>query len=223
MFALLLTAVVVAGFLRCVLRRRTVVEYYVCLYVCALLVFPGSRQQRYMVPLIPFFWFYFLTALDAALDAVLPPSRPPRSEAGGGGGSDCRHRLPPDFECGHERAGQRCPRRPELHEPATPDRFRDALAWIQAHTPADSVFMWAKPSLGYVLAGRRAVKIPGTRPEAIRSALRDLNVDYVVVHPTWKGAQPLERVMERYPEHRTMVHQDGGVAVYRMIKRPSTQ
>ncbi len=71
-FALLLTAVVVAGFLRCVLRRRTVVEYYVCLYVCALLVFPGSRQQRYMVPLIPFFWFFFLTALDAALACCAP-------------------------------------------------------------------------------------------------------------------------------------------------------
>ena len=54
MCALLATAVGVVGFADSVVRRRTLVEYYVLFYVCALLAFPGSRQQRYMVPLIPF-------------------------------------------------------------------------------------------------------------------------------------------------------------------------
>ncbi len=207
--ALLLAAGVFAGFMHRAMRERTVVEYYVLLYMCALLVYPGSRQQRYMVPLIPFFWLYLLTAL---------------------GWLFARFRVQP----GRERAP--LVRVVALglvlvnaltavvvnvvqggvgyYEPAGPDKFRDALAWIKASTAPDSVFMWAKPSLGYVLVERRAVKVPSGPPEVILATLRDRHVDYVVVHPTWKGATPLRRLIEDHPEHVTLAHRDGNVAIY---------
>ena len=84
MCALLATAIGVVGFADSVVRRRTLVEYYVLFYVCALLVFPGSRQQRYMVPLIPFLWFYFLVGLggccgECPLAAIVRTRRPWRA------------------------------------------------------------------------------------------------------------------------------------------------
>ena len=80
--------------------------------------------------------------------------------------------------------------------------------------------MWAKPSLGYVLAGRRAVKVPSGGPERIiRGApSRQGSVDYVVVHPTWKGARGLAGLVDRHPSDFNLVHQDGRVRVYRVAK-----
>jgi hypothetical protein len=104
------------------------------------------------------------------------------------------------------------------HEPTSPDRVLDTLGWVRKETPAQSVFMWAKPSLGYVLGGRRAVKVPSGGPERIIRALREGNVDYVVVHPTWKGAGGLARLVDRHPNYFNLVHQDGRVGVYRVVK-----
>ena len=104
-------------------------------------------------------------------------------------------------------------------EPASVDRVRNTLAWVRNETPAQSIFMWTKPSLGYVLTGRRAVKVHSGGPERlILERSEDGHVDYVVVHPTWKGAGGLARLVDRYPSYFDLVHQDGRVSVYRVVK-----
>lgn len=211
--ALILAATVFAGFIHRATRRRSVVEYYVVLYVCALLVYPGSRQQRYMVPLIPFFWCYLLTALEQLFSHFR--GQPGRERAVAVAVNAIAVGLvvvnaATTVLVNVAQGGV------GYYEPARPDKFRDALAWIEANTPPDSVFMWAKPSLGYVLVERRAVKIPAGPPEAILPTIRDRRVDYVVVHPTWKGATPLRRLIEDHPEHLTLAHRDGNVAIYQV-------
>jgi hypothetical protein len=213
--ALFLTAIGVAGFAHSVVRRRTVIEYYVLFYVCALLVFPGSRQQRYMVPLIPFLWFYFLTGLERLLRRVPVGGDRERVVAVVGTAIVAVLIL---INAGTSVLANAIREGRGYHEPTSPDRVLDTLGWVRKETPAQSVFMWAKPSLGYVLGGRRAVKVPSGGPERIIRALREGNVDYVVVHPTWKGAGGLARLVDRHPNYFNLVHQDGRVGVYRVVK-----
>ena len=160
--ALLATAICVAGFAYSVVRRRTVMEYYVLFYVCALLVFPGSRQQRYMVPLIPFLWFYFLIGLERLLRRV--PVGGDRERAVAVAGTAIVAVLIV-INAGTSALGNAIRGgRGFQGEPASVDRVRNTLAWARNETPTQSIFMWAKPSLGYVLTGRRAVKVQTTPP-----------------------------------------------------------
>ena len=57
----LVTTVVLIGFFICAIRKRTILEYYVISYVIAVLLFPAA-YPRYLVPLIPIIWYYFLVA-----------------------------------------------------------------------------------------------------------------------------------------------------------------
>ena len=60
--AVFLTIFVLIGFFMCVVKRRTALEYYVPLYLCALLFFPAA-YDRYLVPLIPIIFYYLLKSL----------------------------------------------------------------------------------------------------------------------------------------------------------------
>ncbi len=213
--ALLLAAIAVVGFAARAARQRTVVEYYVLLSLCSLLVFPGSRQQRYLVPLIPFLWFYFLTGLDR-LWRLLP-------------GAFCQRRWPTIWataivavlivvNAGTSVLVNAIRGGHGYYGPSVPDRIRDAFEWVRKETPVSSTFMWAKPSLGYILTGRQAVTVPWGRGDTTLAALRASHVDYVVVHPTWKGATSLARAVSQHEEQFKLVHQDGGVRVYQVVK-----
>lgn len=216
--ALLLAGVGVAGFFRCAMRQRTVAEYYVFLYVCALLVFPGSRQQRYVVPLIPFWWFYVVSMTDAAA-RWLSRRREPTGPAGRATAVVGAAMLGlallnavTSVVVNVVRHGR------GYYEPVARDPFRDALEWVRRETPPHSVLLWAKPGLGYILAGRRAVPVRArTPPAALLALVRDRHVEYVVVHPTWKVAEALKRLVAAYPDRLALVHQEGGVRIYRVV------
>jgi hypothetical protein len=208
-----LAMIIAAGFVYRVWRRRTIVEYYVVLYACALLTFPGSRQQRYLVPLLPFVWYYFLTACDLLL--TLRDTR----------GGDRRPRLALVVNAAiacllvvslatNVFANAIQGRGRVIYEPAGLDSYRDVLVWIRNETPPDAVVMSPRPSLCYLLGGRRGVNVPGRTFAQIRATLHGRRIDYVVAHPRWKDGQALGRFAERYPAQLTPVHRDTGITVY---------
>jgi hypothetical protein len=101
-----------------------------------------------------------------------------------------------------------------LYEPAGLDPYRNVLMWLRAETPPDAIVMSPRPSLCYLLSGRRGVNLPGRTFAQIRATLRGRRIDYVVAHPRWKDGQALGRFAERYPAQFTPVHRDGGITVY---------
>jgi len=209
------TAIGAVGLAHSLARRRTVVEYYILLYGCALMVFPGSRQQRYVVPLIPFLWFYFLVGLRQLWRHVRVRADRERAMAWLGTGIVAALVL---ANAGSSALANAIRGGRGYEEAAPPDRFRDTLAWVRKETPEDSLFMWAKPSLGYVLAGRCAVKVPAGGPERIFRTLREAHVDYVAVHPSWKGSHGLAAVVARHPSSFELVHREGRIRVYRVVR-----
>ena len=66
-FTLLSGLVVGYGFLYCLFKRRTILEYYTFFYAIPLLLFPPnnvSNSQRYLVPIIPVILYYFIQGLN---------------------------------------------------------------------------------------------------------------------------------------------------------------
>ena len=107
---------------------------------------------------------------------------------------------------------------------ASVDRVRNALAWVRNETPEDSIFIWAKPSLGYVLAGRRRGQ--GARrggPERlILDAPRRPTSTMSPCTRAGRDAGGLAAAGGPLPELRsTWCIRTGGYRVYRVVKPDS--
>ena len=219
LLALVPATITFAGFLWCVRRRRTVVEYYVGAYLCALLTLPGSRQQRYLVPLVPFIWYYFLVATGGLLRWIGE-----RWPARGSSPRPAEWRIAAGLAAvllvSNVTAGALVNvvwHGNSYYERLEAQPYREMLSWARENTAPDSVFMWDKPSLGYVLADRRAVRIPFGGPERTLRFIQEADVDYVVVHSGSKAARRLLPFVERYPQHLRLVHWSRDLSVYRVI------
>jgi 4-amino-4-deoxy-L-arabinose transferase-like glycosyltransferase len=220
---LLLTLVIVGGFLWCAVRKRTILEYYIFFYIGLLLLLSVDNPQRYLVPLIPFIWYYFLTATGHLLGWL--------------GGQVLW------FKPGYQRGVVMAVKflvlillivnitgsvlantvyrgREGYYHVLGEDGYVSIIPWVKAHTSSDSVFVWAKPSLRFLWTDRQAVEYPrAKRSEATLHSIRQQQVDYVVVDAFSDMAQRYLRPMvETYPDYFRLVYEDAVSQVYQVVK-----
>ncbi len=225
---LLAAAVSLVGFLRCAVRRRTIVEYYVVSYLAILIVYPVNHPQRYLVPVLPFMLFYFVTGASwmvaRLLAGVWTPARLRHgwgAAAAGvitavlvvtnGAGAIARDVIWPDGERYHLSPGEHA--------------YRDAALWARDHTPDGSVFLWAKASLRYVESGRKMVALSPRRMRGdLLPVLLAHKVDYVVLDTfSALSARTVGQVVARHPAHFQLVHTTAASRVYRVIHEPPAE
>jgi hypothetical protein len=218
----LLTAVVGGGFLWCMIRRRTILEYYMFFYICVLLLVPVDHPQRYIVPLIPFIWYYFFISMGRLLDRLRsqvlihkPAYQGPVLLATvllglllliANATTAVRANI---LERGRE----------GYYHVVGEDGYVSIVPWVKAQTSPRSVFMWAKPSLRFLWTERKAVDYPRTgRTEDVVRAIRQQHVDYVVIDAFSSTTQRhLRPVVQKYPDYFNLVYQDEVSEVYRVI------
>jgi hypothetical protein len=219
---LLLVAVIFGGFLWCVLHQRTNLEYYVCFYMCLLLLLPVDHPQRYLVPLIPFIWHYFFIGMGR-LPGWLFRRVLLRQPAYQGGVVVATGLLALLLLIANATVAVRANvierGQDGYHHVVGEDRYTSLVPWVNASTSPHSVFMWAKPSLRFLWTERQAVDYPRTsRPEEVLHAIRQHHVDYVVVdnfsHTTQRHLRP---VVLTYPASFSLVYQDEVSTVYRVV------
>jgi hypothetical protein len=204
-----------AGFIGCLVYRRTVLEYYVLVYGTAVIFFPGSRPQRYLVPMIPFVWYYGLLALRHVYRGL-------------------RGRLPAPLLASATMAGLvlvlgwnvvAVARANWIHggrdgyyHVEGEDGYQAAARWARAHAPPGSVFLWAKPALRFVLSGRQGVR-PSSLERAATGPGTAPPMDYVVVD---RFAERQERYLTDASRHGGIVcalHRDAVSEVYGVGRR----
>jgi hypothetical protein len=219
--AILVTAMIGMGFLICVRMRRTGLEYYGLAYACALLPYPAP-YPRYLVPVIPLLWYYALVSLWHGL-RLLPLGR--RRHTGRTAGepvvwvvvtvliglnlvASVDNLLLDPTEENAYRIDQ---------EEA---RYVDTLPWVEEHTTADSVFMWAKSSLRYLAVHRRAAMLPTTanRQEIIET-INEAQVDYVAIDAfSDSSLRYLKPVIDEHPEKFSLVYEDQTTQIYQVVR-----
>ncbi len=62
-FTNLLAALVLSGFVVAIIRRRTVVEYYILIYGSVYLLWPSWMGERFLTPILPMIFYYALQPL----------------------------------------------------------------------------------------------------------------------------------------------------------------
>lgn len=214
----LVAAVVVAGFVWCLRYRRTVLEYYVVFYACALVPFPGSRPQRYLVPLIPFIWYYFLVALTRAYLFVRDrwsrdDPREQRRWAIAAGVGVVLLLLSNASAATIENLVKRG--REAYYHTVGEERYKDAALWARTHTPPESVFLWAKASLRYLWSDRRGIyPSPDQRPDELLQQARARRFDYVAIDSFSKRDRSTRLLLERHPDQFCLVYEDNVTRIY---------
>jgi hypothetical protein len=220
---LLLASLIFGGFVRCVVRKRTLIEYYVLFYMCFVILFPGTRPQRYLVPLIPFIWYYFFVATGHLLRWV-------RNHA---------LVLGPGYQRGAVVTAKLLLVLLLISNAATAvlanvvyrgkdgyyhvvgeDGYLSMVPWVKAHTSPDSVFSWVKPSLRFLWTERVASYVdPNRRKEHLSQSIREGKIDYVVIDSFSEEPQQYRRqVIENHPDHFRLVYKDDVSEVYRVVK-----
>ena len=220
---LLLALVIFGGFVWCLVHKRTILEYYLFFYMGAVLLFPASRAERYIVPLIPIIWYYFFTAMGIIFSWLcrnawfLDPAR--QRQAVLTATLVLLSALLISNGWTTVVANVAYKGREGYYHVVGEDEYKEVALWAKAHTSPDSIFMWAKPSLRFLLSGRKAIQVPFRRSEEeVLQYIRSQKVDYVILDSFSERVQlRLGGVVKRYPDQFRLVYTNEVSRMYKVI------
>jgi 4-amino-4-deoxy-L-arabinose transferase-like glycosyltransferase len=199
------------GFLICLIKKRTILEYYIPPYICALLLFPAS-YSRYLIPLIPIVWYYFLTFLERLIQRWTIKPAPVYWTV---------VTLLIGFSLTFSvQIGILKNDTNDYHVDVKEMEYINILPWVQENTDASSVFMWSKPSLRYLIVKRKAASIPTTSDrERVLGRIQNAGVNYVVIDGFSDGSQRyVKPVIDEHPEIFSPIYQNGTSMVFKVIR-----
>ena len=212
-FGLLLAFLLMVGAAIGVRQRQWLLLLY-CVVMQAVVILWPYPQQRYALPLLPFYFFYLFLALDWLASQVQPSSRR-WANAGlafflagslgflalvnlDAGLQAFRLRNAPDVTAFYQASS------------AEWANYFQAGAWLADHTPSDAVVVSRKPYLIYLYHNRPSLSLLwDLDPDAWMQYLREENADYIIEDAfTWSDATTrfLPPVLHTYPQAFQLVY-----------------
>ncbi len=156
------------------LKRFRIGELYVFLFFFGVLAFwnpdVGNAQIRFLIPIIPFLYFYFLQALIWSVRTVTKTDKRTVLVAAGSTSLIILILLARNVQ------DWRNPIRNRITD------ISIGTVWISENTPLESVVMARDPVPAYLYARRRTVAYP-TGEQDVEDYIRVNGVDYIIVSP----------------------------------------
>jgi hypothetical protein len=181
--ALVGAAIVLLGYLGRIREGIGVAEIYVGLYTLLLFVTEPSPQIRYVVPLLPFLFLYFLRGVDLLLRGVSRVvAAAPRPALGRAAAALVTAVLVAGYVPVHAHLatwasvpmGQRGTDRGA-------EGWWEAVGWVRGHVPGDAVVMSRYAGVMYLYSGRKTVRyLIDSPPEATAGHILEKGVNYIV-------------------------------------------
>lgn len=219
-FSALIIFLIFVGWLRSVLRTYRFLGIYVFFYIGLLLIFHWPTD-RYIIPMVPFFYVCILLGLDALLQffdvdtpqpatgfftklasrEVTTPSRPALRVLLWSVALIAVFNISMDVVNSRKRQLQ-----------FSPDwvNFYSCADWVRIHTPPDAVVVSRKTGLFYLRSNRKGVVYPFTHDvERILADMEENNVTHVVYDNfgwTRTSAKYLYPVITSHPDRFRIVY-----------------
>lgn len=227
-----LLAITVLGFIYAVIRRRTIAEFYVGIYVIIVLLWPWS-DLRFAVPILPFLVYYLAMALlppmvvlarwrpidprVAVAMALIPLSLPTGKHTLG----TAIHDRQVGYHYEVERLGE---------WPAYQDwrEFHAAAMWLKQNAVPGATIIDRSPNIFYLWTGLKSRNYPYSFDRAyVMSDIGKEHNDYVIDDDftawTYTTRLYLEPVIKRYKNRffgPFPIRQAGATKVYQVINTP---
>ncbi len=225
LLAHIISAVMLIGLIYCLMRRRTIVEYYFPLYMLVYLAWPSWQGERFLVPVIPFILYYLLRTAELILGSVELIIRR-RIPIGGRFPYLVRGSLLLALALFLVRLNWASDINIIKHERARPyygqvvSDFLDAISWIKVNTSPETIVVSDRPSWVYLLSDRRTFSFPWvSNSDEVVGFIRRIEADYVIVNPISSVTKRyLVPSIERYREEFEVVYRKGESIVYKVKK-----
>ncbi|MCZ6680624.1 MAG: glycosyltransferase family 39 protein [Candidatus Poribacteria bacterium] len=222
--------ILLVGYLVCAFRNRSVLEYYTFFYLLIYILWPSRQRERFLVPIIPFLFYYFFHFLQWVMSGIRwLVQRFSQWE-------DQRKLIDVVavlvftgvFIQGNWQTNMRLIRY-EQREPYYTGRYgilRDFVQWLTDNTPDDTVIVSSEPSFIQVsfeefapknATHRKVFGFPWTTDQTKLLEFMDrLEVDYVITVPSGKAKEYLHPLIEQSSARFEKVHRYGKYVIYRV-------
>ncbi len=225
--AQVISAILLCGFIYCLIRRRTIFEYYVFFYVLAYVVWTSLQGTRFLVPIIPFIFYYFIRALWLIPEVL----------------SLLIRKLSADrfvWKDKYRLLGKRLILavlvvilircnwssdvniiRAEHTKPyytGSAASFLDAVAWVRGNTGTDAVIVSGRAPWVYMLSDRKTFTPPWVEnTKEIMTSIRENGTDYIISSPALYSFRFLSLILEERPGSFIKVYEIGDCVVYKVV------
>jgi 4-amino-4-deoxy-L-arabinose transferase-like glycosyltransferase len=215
----LIPVLLVVGFIGCWFKNRTLIEYYVFLYVLAYMLWPTFQGVRFYVPIFCFLLYYLFSGVGFIVDAAgrwLKFS------------DRIKKRLRPAittflviFLLGiHLQAswGTVDYLRRKGYYRKSVNNFFSSIQWVTDNTGTENIFIADRAPWVYLLSERKThgfARVDDSA-EVLKSILRKYP-DYIITSSVTGYSHYLDIVLADYPHMFTEVYRQEDSAVYRVV------
>ncbi|MAF10664.1 hypothetical protein CMK11_09445 [Candidatus Poribacteria bacterium] len=213
-----LALVVIAGWALTGIRGATAAEWYFAGYVAVYILWPAHQGERFLVPVLPFIFYYALAALTAigalvARVATAPTSRRPLAESATAAVLAAAFVL-----AGAREVGVRV--RTERRDPYYQGVMRDyiaALAWLREASAPDAVIVTNRAPYGVLWAERPTYTVPWVADHAeILASIRANGATHAVTNSYTQ--RYLGPVVDANPGVFRPIAEIGSTRVYEIVR-----
>ena len=226
--ARVVSIILLCGFIYCLIKWRGVFEYYVFFYVLVYITWTSLQGTRFLVPIIPFIFYYLIRALWLIPDGL--STLIIRLVAG-------RHIWKDGYRIWAERiilaslilisvywnwSSDVDIISEEHRKPyytGSVANFLEAIGWIKENTPLDTVIVSDRAPWVYMLSDRKTFTFPWiNNAEEVMASIRKNNADYVILSPVGGYALKfLSPVLKKRPSSFLSTYEKGDCTIYKVM------
>lgn len=223
-----ITAILLCGFIYSLVRWRSVFEYYVFFYVLIYILWTSLQGTRFLVPIIPFLFYYFARALWLVIDLIIFFINSIFKQI-----KRFNYRIWVEWVVMVSLAGGmvylnwnsdanifRDEHRKPYYTGSTASYF-EAIDWIKINTPPDAVVITDRAPYVYMLTERKTFTFPWVEnvEEVIKSMIKN-GADYIIMTPVGGYAQKyLAPALKYKPDYFLKVYEAGDCIIYKFLSR----
>ena len=220
--ARVIALVLLAGYLYCLVRRRSVLEFYIFFLMLTYILWPSKQGERFLVPIIPILLYYLFQILTLIVGGIsrIRPLRSRRRMAESAAVvilTGVFIQLNREWDVAiieQERA------RP--YYVGYKANIIDVARWLKENTPPDARVLSDLPSYIYLFSDRRTYSFRwSTDHHVMFNAISRFGPDYLISNASPRAQQYLWPVLEAYAAHFDEIYRRGDFGVYRVSNQGS--
>ncbi len=218
--ARMIALILLTGYLYCIIRHRSVIEYYTFFYLLLYLIWTAHQKERFLVPIIPFLFYYAFRLLEWLMDGIRWFVRRVSQW------EDQRRIVQTVATLAltgifiqWNWAIDMSQIKGERRQPYYSGRyaiFIDFVQWLRENTPDDTAVVTSDPAFIQLFfekfapnneTKRKSFDFPWIdEPVKVLQVMDEIGADYVISVPTGKAKEYLHPALKQYPERFEEIH-----------------
>ncbi len=225
--------ILLCGFLFSAISNPTIIEFYTFFYVWIYLFWPSLQGERFLVPIIPFIFYYFLAFVKSIVYLVgymlkkLPLARGLNSSVNIRGKiSIINFSAITIVTCGlfwlnfspaiNIITGEH--RKPYYQGDTA--NYINSILWVKENTPSDSVVVTDRAPWTHLLSGRKAFTFPWVpNTQEVINSIEKNGATHVIAIPWGYSEAYLTPTITAYPDKFTEIHRIESSIIYQVNPR----